>query len=554
MSTQINVTVGSGGLSDKAKQLQAAARQAQLEKERTAQIEADGTEQRNARLAANGQAPDGSALYGVPTAVPFIERRPAANRPAQDVGPGTFWQWGSNTTFNFLGPNGWVGTNQSNPTGTIQNSAVNASQSIFDFYVTCGSGKQSEIISLNFDAQQSVFVPGASTFLAMYEGYEERGDAPGTYFLRQKSYMHIHETAVSTVRSSTSFDFAILPTGGANAILIVMGRQIAGQSRYTMGGFYNETFDSSSSFVGYFPAQPSPGVITVHSQTSQSGTFSVRNSSGVLESFSVPKRVSAYSINLGYSEVFRAFAINKDKMREITFPNELKSKILAAYPLQYTTDTLRVGGSTEDFTATDYIYFPYLGSWGALRVNASSGFQQSVAIGPGGGGSQNVIGSATPEIYKVINQSISFTDPSNILEYNFEQNKAVVQDRTSGMFSPYANASCTGNSTFSDTSTQTGIKNYFNSFEFIDFGFWPVAGQTPDYSVFNTLGCPITPELPPIQKIPKARTKMAPSRPTPPLPFGFPYGNLIAIYDAGQPSYCKAMCRALGFTDADLKP
>jgi hypothetical protein len=80
VSTQINVTVGSGGLSDKAKQLQAAARQAQLEKERTAQIEEDSTEQRNARLAANGQAPDGSALYGVASQLPVIERRPAANR------------------------------------------------------------------------------------------------------------------------------------------------------------------------------------------------------------------------------------------------------------------------------------------------------------------------------------------------------------------------------------------------------------------------------------------------------------------------------------------
>jgi hypothetical protein len=80
VSTQINVTVGSGGLSDKAKQLQAAARQAQLEKERTAQIEADGTEQRNAKLAAEGKAPDGSSLYGVASQLPVIERRPAANR------------------------------------------------------------------------------------------------------------------------------------------------------------------------------------------------------------------------------------------------------------------------------------------------------------------------------------------------------------------------------------------------------------------------------------------------------------------------------------------
>ena len=80
MSTQINVTVGSGGLSDKARQLQTAARQAQLEKERQQRLEAQGTEQRTAKLEAEGKAPDGSPLYGAPFNQPQIERRPAANR------------------------------------------------------------------------------------------------------------------------------------------------------------------------------------------------------------------------------------------------------------------------------------------------------------------------------------------------------------------------------------------------------------------------------------------------------------------------------------------
>ena len=80
MSTQINVTVGSGGLSDKAKQLQAAARQAQLEKERTIDLSAEALDKRIAAQAAKGLSVDGQPLYGVPTALPIIERRPAANR------------------------------------------------------------------------------------------------------------------------------------------------------------------------------------------------------------------------------------------------------------------------------------------------------------------------------------------------------------------------------------------------------------------------------------------------------------------------------------------
>jgi hypothetical protein len=80
VSTQINVTVGSGGLSDKARQLQTAARQAQLEKERQQRIETQGQEQRTANLAAAGRAPDGTPLYGPGFKQPEIERRPAANR------------------------------------------------------------------------------------------------------------------------------------------------------------------------------------------------------------------------------------------------------------------------------------------------------------------------------------------------------------------------------------------------------------------------------------------------------------------------------------------
>ena len=84
MSTQINVTVGSGGLSDKAKQLQAAARQAQLEKERTLDLSAEALDKRIAAQAAKGLSVDGKPLYSVPTQLPEIERRPAANRAGGD--------------------------------------------------------------------------------------------------------------------------------------------------------------------------------------------------------------------------------------------------------------------------------------------------------------------------------------------------------------------------------------------------------------------------------------------------------------------------------------
>jgi hypothetical protein len=80
VSTQISITVGSGSLIEQAKQQQLAARQAQLEKDRQQRVETQGTEQRNAKLAAEGKAPNGSPLFGLGLNQPDIERRPAANR------------------------------------------------------------------------------------------------------------------------------------------------------------------------------------------------------------------------------------------------------------------------------------------------------------------------------------------------------------------------------------------------------------------------------------------------------------------------------------------
>ena len=84
MSTQINVTVDSGGLRARAKQQQNAARQTQLERERTQRVKAESKTQRDAKLAAEGKAPDGSSLNSTTFEQPQIERRPAGTRRASD--------------------------------------------------------------------------------------------------------------------------------------------------------------------------------------------------------------------------------------------------------------------------------------------------------------------------------------------------------------------------------------------------------------------------------------------------------------------------------------
>ena len=97
MSTSINITVGNEGLLDRAKQQQAAGRQAQLNREASAQLEAEAitalltnaksiasgaafNAARTAAFAAQGRDAQGNLITAPSRIQPYIAPRPAANR------------------------------------------------------------------------------------------------------------------------------------------------------------------------------------------------------------------------------------------------------------------------------------------------------------------------------------------------------------------------------------------------------------------------------------------------------------------------------------------
>ena len=110
MSTQINITVGSGGLSDKARQLQTAARQVKLEGDRLTKVETTGTARRNQRLAQLGLSPQGVSLYAPDPRLPQIERRPAAYRTGKET---------LTMSWVVIGSNDWFGRITGDASGTI---------------------------------------------------------------------------------------------------------------------------------------------------------------------------------------------------------------------------------------------------------------------------------------------------------------------------------------------------------------------------------------------------------------------------------------------------
>jgi hypothetical protein len=80
VSTQINVTVDSGGLRKRVQAQQNAARQAQLQKERSSRVEQQGTQQRTAQKDAAGQNSDGSSRPGPAFSSSLVREEPAARR------------------------------------------------------------------------------------------------------------------------------------------------------------------------------------------------------------------------------------------------------------------------------------------------------------------------------------------------------------------------------------------------------------------------------------------------------------------------------------------
>lgn len=80
MSTNINITVGDDALLNRVKQQQSANRQAQLEREASARLEAQATVARTSTLTAAGKDAAGNPLIGTPSKAPQLQQRPAANR------------------------------------------------------------------------------------------------------------------------------------------------------------------------------------------------------------------------------------------------------------------------------------------------------------------------------------------------------------------------------------------------------------------------------------------------------------------------------------------
>ena len=425
MSTQINVSVGSGGLSDKARQLQTAARQAQLEKERQQRIESEGTEQRNARLEAEGRAPDGSLLYAPSVNQPEIERRPAANRQRptrvahawfQNLFEGT----SNSSTGLFLRQGGPFPTNVYSTFGGTNTGSSSTSTRRY----RSGSGN-SQIEGPSFVRPYFPLPDNGYSWNPAYVSAYEFG-AFGGWNL----WAHGERTSRATALSQSADLNLILPAGGRNSVILnfaVNASYAVDITAHHVKGVATgiQNIDGSTGLPGpppdpapYFVAERIPGASIAIGVAIWEGEF--------LHGFSQPS-ATVYS---GESFVKNtAFYCNDTSITELPVTGKLKAFMDWVNPgLSTATETLNL--NPDAFAPLSYevpILDPEnkLSIINSIRLTSTAGFYGPNLTGIG----------TTPEVYAKLNDAYPYTDSSNIKTYENVRYKLTTDTRT-GAYDP----------------------------------------------------------------------------------------------------------------------
>ncbi len=529
MSTQINVTVGSGGLSDKARQLQTAARQAQLEKERQQRIEAQGQEQRTANLAAAGRAPDGSPLYGPGFKQPEVERRPAASRSGQGLNLGHLWVFGdARRQTKSTG----VVSAEFNGSSSTATDAIRGTQ--YDLLLGCGDGGQWQIFP-DVGADSAPPLPADTFAVGRVTARELQSVSPQS----ADSFFVGRRKGGSGINSNNRFFEGALPCGQGNFIYIYGFTSVwdafESEASYAVRGRFQRTDNSQTieefPFLGY--QDPFTGLYTLQEIPDRLNIINFVESSTI-----EPVSFTGYR---GKERRFAAYVCNNSSIREISIPAGIEPLLNAACP--------------EPVNATRTVYIYSFGTPEGTFIqdiytipNPTAGIFGSIGLTTDVSDSQVY----TPDVFRNINNSVPFTDPANIKTIP-EKLLRGLADRRAGSWAA-----------FQDTSTQPSypwMSNFYRAGAPFYYALWPNKNEQPNLQIWDPNYASDWVNFPTPKRVNKATLNLSPNRIDRDGAgdnfFGPEYYNgekLITVWDWDDPSYCRSMCKALGFTDADLTP
>lgn len=515
MSTNINITVGDNALLDAAKNNQTANRQNQLEREASKKLEAEATDARTKALASQRKDANGNPLYGVLTAKPNIDRRPAANRFGQGLNLGHIWVF--RNAINRFKSSGVLFS------GISQNLSDVPRGSLGDLLLGCGNGNQ----WLTFDDVGITAAPDlpGDTFTASEGPRELQNTVPRTAL----SLFSGLRTAGSEVNSEIRYFEIALPCGQGNFIFVTgyasiwdsyqISATFGTTALYTATNIYQEI--NEFPFTGFF-----------NTFTNQyQGSFP-----DALDLYSIEN--NGFTGYRGKERRFAAYVCNNSSIREINIPQTMQPFLAAACPEPIDiTRTVILAGKTFIHNVYD---LP----------------NPTATVGPNIGLRTDATDSAvyTPSVFKSINDSISFTNSTNIKTIPTSLYQGLA-DRSAGTWQA-----------FQDTSTNPEypwMSRFYREGNPFYYALWPNKNEEPNVEIWDPAYAPIWETFPTPRRVPKATLTLSTDR-VPRNGANDPdniYGptaynteQLVSVWDWDDPAYCRSMCLALGFTEADLTP
>jgi hypothetical protein len=535
MTTQINITVDSGGLADRAKQQQAAARQAQLQKEASLRLETQANAARAIALATQGRDTNGNLATSTAFRQPEIDRRPAANRSGQGLNLGHLWQFGD---IQNQVKNTGIQSAQFNGTSSTLSNSVRSTQN--DILFGCGNGSQ-------WNTFADVGTEGAPLLPA--DNFTVGGQTPrviwsGVFPPAARNFHYGRRTGGSIVNTGTRYFEVALPCGRGNFIYI-----------YGFSSIWN-AFEAEATYgvEALYQAQPPdyggtaddwPFVGFKNPDTNLYNLPTIPDKLGILNFVGSETIEPVYFTGYrGKQRRFAAYICNNSSVREISIPAGIQPLLDAALPepVDSTRTVYIYSVGTPEGTFVQNIYrlpnavTPDFQDYSGLKIDVADCYVY------------------TPDVFRIINDYTPFTSNANIktLPINL---KAGLADRRDGTWAA-----------FQDTSTQPDypwLSNFYRAGNPFYYSAWPNKNEEPNLQIWDPNYAPVWENFPIPKRVAKATLNLRPDR----VPrngandsnnfYGPSFYNgeeFIAVWDWEDPAYCRSMCTALGFTDADFTP
>lgn len=504
MTTRINVIVDNGGLSEKAKRQTQANRLQKLEADNRLKVEAAAIEERNNKRALEGVGPDGRPLYGQQVRGGRPDEEPIAANNGSQVGQSLnlghlWWVWDFES---FVLDAGIISI--ANSTSDYRVERVRSR--LRPMLVGCGNGTVWNTLTLGATNQTAL---PQDDFMVTDGPYPYTTDAGTGQVL---TYSINGKRSIGTsISNNTDSEYIILPAGNGNFIFIH-----AAISRWFTYRTYEPCFK-------VYPAGGTYENVTL--ATARPGTIQ-------------------FTGFTGYNRQIDVFVMSNTGMRRLTPPAALNNMLDVLAPIP-STGNVTVSVRFQHYTFTGIYQRTYPFSTGNLFANVDDGLKLN----------WDQYGW-TPRIFENLNAAYPFVSPSLIKQAPLTNLQYGLADNSRGGYARYKQTQYPGT-----TPPNIGVNlSLYRDGLPLYYALWPNKNEVPDLTVWDpdyaNSGLP-KPKLMPRSTLTLAsnRVPLNGGTTTDPMFIGkYAAQRMNVVWDWGDPDYCKTMCKALGFTDADLKP